>query len=337
MSNTVSFDGLGIGPFTLNRVAFSIGDLSVYWYAVIITFGMILAVLFAYFYSEKVGLKKDDILDAALWGIPFGLIGARVYYIIFKIDSFKTASGALDFKEMLNFRNGGLAIYGGIIAAFLVGIILCKVKKISLLNMLDVVSLGFLIGQGIGRWGNFVNCEAYGTVTDLPWGMSINGGEPVHPTFFYESFWCLLGFVLLFVFSRKLQKNKGEVFFGYLAWYGIERFFVEGLRTDSLMLFTDATAESLGFNLRVSQALAIVLFVVGVVLFVLCRVGVFNKLGRAFLRKKSESEEPLKDKETVSEKTALPKDEDIANTEIEEEIETVEEVIEIEEISEEEK
>ncbi|MDD6341127.1 MAG: prolipoprotein diacylglyceryl transferase [Eubacteriales bacterium] len=279
MENQVSFDKLGIGPFNLNRVAFSVGNIDIYWYAVLITAGMLLAVIFACRYARRVGLKTDYLLDAALWGIPFAILGARIYYIIFALDEFRNADGSLSFSKMINVRDGGLAIYGGVIAAVIVAVILCKVKKISFLNLFDICSMGLLIGQGIGRWGNFVNCEAHGTETDLPWGMSINGAAPVHPTFLYESLWCLIGFVLLYLFARKWQKHHGEVFFGYLIWYGAERAVVEGLRTDSLYVFTAKTAESLGFNIRVSQLLSAILFVVGIVLFILARKGVFEKIG----------------------------------------------------------
>lgn len=299
MKNQVAFEKLGIGPFNLDRVAFSIGNIDIYWYAVLITAGMLLAVIFACRYSRRVGLKTDNLLDAALWGIPCALIGARLYYIIFALDEFRNADGSLSFSKMVNVRDGGLAIYGGVIAAVIVAAILCKVKKINFLNMFDVCSLGLLIGQGIGRWGNFVNCEAHGTETDLPWGMSINGAAPVHPTFFYESLWCILGFVLLYIFARKWQKHYGEVFFGYLAWYGAERAIVEGLRTDSLYIGST--------SIRVSQVLAAALFIVGVVLFILARKGVFEKIGSAKKTEKAAElvtvtgEEPVSDEETVIE------------------------------------
>lgn len=319
MENQVAFEKLGIGPFTLDRVAFSIGNIDIYWYAVLITTGMLLAVVFACRYSRRVGLKTDNLLDAALWGIPCALIGARIYYIIFALDEFRNADGSLSFSKMINVRDGGLAIYGGVIAAVIVAAILCKVKKINFLNMFDVCSMGLLIGQGIGRWGNFVNCEAHGTETDLPWGMSINGGAPVHPTFFYESLWCIVGFVLLYIFARKLQKHYGEVFFGYLAWYGAERAVVEGLRTDSLYIGST--------NIRVSQVLAAVLFVVGIVLFILARKGVFERLGAKKKAEKTENSELA---------TVAASDSDSDGVSLEEvtEIETVEEITEQEETTE---
>ena len=141
MKNQVAFEKLGIGPFNLDRVAFSIGNIDIYWYAVLITAGMLLAVIFACRYSRRVGLKTDNLLDAALWGIPCALIGARLYYIIFALDEFRNADGSLSFSKMVNVRDGGLAIYGGVIAAVIVAAILCKVKKINFLNMFDVCSL----------------------------------------------------------------------------------------------------------------------------------------------------------------------------------------------------
>lgn len=264
MENMVGFEGIGISPFLLDRVAFSIGDFDIYWYALIIAFGLSLAVGFALWQVRKFDLNADNILDVLLWGLPIGVICARAYYVIFRWEYYDS------FSEMINFRDGGLAIYGGVIGAFLVGFIYCKIKKVNMLALFDLASLGFLIGQSVGRWGNFVNAEAYGDFTDLPWGMTINGYGPYHPTFLYESLWNLIGFILLFLYARKLLKNHGEVFFLYLSWYGFGRFFIEGLRTDSLYLG----------DFRVSQLLAALLFVVGVACFILSRSGAFLKWGK---------------------------------------------------------
>lgn len=259
----VSFDGLGIGPLQFDRVAFSIGDFSVYWYAVIISIGLILAVCFCLWQAKKFELTADNVLDVLLFGLPVGIICARLYYVIFSPANVVYNS----FFDVIDIRNGGLAIYGGIIGAFVTGAIYCKVKKVKMLALFDLASFGFLIGQSIGRWGNFINGEAHGGVTDLPWGMTINGRGPYHPTFFYEFLWNVIGFVLLFLFVKKWKKNHGEGFFLYMAWYGLGRAFIEGMRTDSLMFA----------GIRVSQIVAAVAVVFGIVLFILARKGVLDK------------------------------------------------------------
>ncbi len=261
MEHLIGFEGLGIDPFIVNKVAFSIGSVNIYWYAILITAGLLLAILFGMWQAKRFDLSPDNVIDVCLFGLPAALIGARLYYVLFTLDRYDS------FAEMLNIRDGGLAIYGGIIAAFLTGFIYCKIKKIPMLALFDLGALGFAIGQGVGRWGNFMNAEAYGEITTLPWGMTIDGRGPYHPTFFYESVWCLLGFALLFFFSRKLKKMHGEVFFLYLIWYGIGRFFIEGLRTDSLYLG----------EIRISQLLSAVLVLCGLVFYILLRSGILNR------------------------------------------------------------
>ena len=263
--NIIGFPKLGIYDLSIDRVAikgiFGTG-VNIYWYAIIITVGMILALSFCMWRAKDFGLKSDNIIDVALWGVPLALIGARVYYILMRLDRFDS------FWDMINFRNGGLAIYGGIIAAFLTGLVLCKIKKINVLALFDCASLGFFIGQLIGRWGNFMNAEAHGGQTSLPWGMTINDSVPYHPTFLYESLWNLVGFLLAFLLIRKIRKADGEVFFFYMAWYGLGRAMIEQLRTDSLYLFG---------VIRVSQLLGIVFFVLAAACIVLIRTGVWNK------------------------------------------------------------
>ena len=263
MEKIVSFDGLGFGPFQFDRVAFTLGDFKIYWYAVIIACGIALAVAFCLSQAKKFDLTSDNILDVLLFGLPIGIICARAYYVIFSPEG-QTYDSLFD---MIDIRNGGLAIYGGIIGAFITGAVYCKVKKVNMFALFDIASFGFLIGQSIGRWGNFINGEAHGGVTDLPWGMTINGKGPYHPTFFYEFLWNVIGFVLLLIFVKKWKKHHGEAFFLYTAWYGLGRAFIEGLRTDSL------TAGSI----RVSQVVAIVAFVAGIVLFVLSRRNLLEK------------------------------------------------------------
>lgn len=257
----INFEEIGLGPFHVKR-GFPIGSFTIYWYAVIIVFGLILAVSFCMWKAKKFDLTTDNVLDVLLYGLPAGIICARAYYVIFKPADVVYDS----FLDMINIRDGGLAIYGGIIGAFAVGAIYCYVKKVNMLALFDLAALGFMIGQCIGRWGNFINGEAFGGPTDLPWGMSINGSEPVHPTFFYESLWNAIGFVLLLLFVYKWKKNHGEVFFLYLTWYGVGRAMIEGMRADSLYIGP----------LRVSQVLAIAAALAGIVLFILSRKGVIK-------------------------------------------------------------
>ncbi len=253
----VQFPGLGIS-LNIDPVAFSIGDFSVYWYGIIIGVGFILALYFALKNLKNFGIKSDDFIDCVITGFIFGIIGARLYYVIFKWDYYSQ-----NLNELFAIHNGGLAIYGGIISALVSGCIVAKIKKVPVFATLDIASMGFLIGQGIGRWGNFVNQEAFGTETSLPWRMvsENTNGIGVHPCFLYESIWCLLGFVLLYIFSKKYRKYDGQIFLLYLVWYGLERMIVEGLRTDSLYIF----------NLRVSQILAGVTVIAGIVLLTVFR------------------------------------------------------------------
>ena len=260
----VTFPKLGL-EFFINSTAFSIGSFEVKWYGVIIATGLMLAVFYGLKRAPYFGVDPDKLLDAIIVGVLCAVVGARLYYVAFTWDYFKDDP----LRIITDFHEGGLAIYGGIIGGLIGGGIVAKVRKINVFACLDLAALGFLIGQGIGRWGNFTNQEAFGTPTDLPWGMvSANTGNiAVHPCFLYESLWCLLGFVLLHFFSKKFVKFKGQIFLIYLVWYGLERTFVEGLRTDSLYLpFSIA-----GYTPRVSQLLSALLVVAGVVLLIIFR------------------------------------------------------------------
>ncbi|MBQ9460577.1 MAG: prolipoprotein diacylglyceryl transferase [Clostridia bacterium] len=255
----VQFPGMGIS-MTIDPVAFSIGDFKVYWYGIVIGIGFALALFFALRNLRRFGIKADGFIDCVLAGLIFGIIGARLFYVIFRWEYY---SQHLD--ELFAIHNGGLAIYGGVIGALTSGCIVAKIKKLPILAVLDISMMGFLIGQGIGRWGNFFNQEAFGTPTDLPWRMvsENTGGVGVHPCFLYESLWCLLGFLLLWLFSRRFRKYDGQIFLMYLVWYGIERMIVEGLRTDSL--YTPF------LGLRVSQVIAAVTALTGIVLLIVFR------------------------------------------------------------------
>ena len=271
MTNLVQFPGLGLS-FEINRVALSIGGFNIYWYGVCIAFGICLALVFAFRHSIEFGVDPDSMVDVILIGIVLGIVSARAYYVAmapFKYESI---------WEMIAIRDGGLAIYGGIIGAFLFGGLSCKRRGVPVLPMFDLTAMGFLLGQGCGRWGNFFNQEAFGCNTTLPWGMfseatedylmgstvtvpkgvTIDPAMPVHPTFLYESIWCFVGLALLAAYIRK-RKFNGDIALRYLVWYGAGRFWIEALRTDSLLL-----VPSLG--LRASQLVAAAAVVGGVAL-----------------------------------------------------------------------
>ena len=276
MTYHVQFPGLGL-EFTLDRVAFTVFGMPIYWYGILIATGLALAIVFAFSHARRFGIDSDRMVDVILIGTVCAVIGGRAFYVA--TAPFEYAS----FAEMLDIRLGGVAIYGAVIAAFLSGYFACRWRKVPILPMFDLAGMGFLLGQGIGRWGNFVNQEAFGTNTTLPWGMysegtcnylssvqetlaaqgvAVDPSLPVHPTFLYESIWCLLGFFLLWAYMKR-RKFHGELILMYVMWYGAERFFVEGLRTDSLMWG----------SVRVSQALGGVLFIVaaGLMLFIFLR------------------------------------------------------------------
>ena len=269
MTNLVQFPGLGL-QFEINRVAFSIGGINIYWYGVCIAVGLCLALVFAFRRCQEFGVDPDSMVDVILIGVVLGIASARAYYVAmapFKYESI---------WEILAIRDGGLAIYGGIIGGFLFGGLACKWRGVPVLPMFDLTAMGFLIGQCCGRWGNFFNQEAFGCNTTLPWGMfsettrnylmgstvtvpkgvTIDPNLPVHPTFLYESIWCLVGFILLWRYIKK-RKFNGDITLRYLIWYGAGRFWIEGLRTDSLLL-----VPSIG--LRVSQLIAGIAVVAGV-------------------------------------------------------------------------
>lgn len=276
MVQVISFPGLGIDELALDRVAFYLGGFPIYWYGVIIAAGFLLAITYILYRCSAFGLDSDRAMDALLGICIGGIIGARLYYVMFSGQSYTL-------MEILQVRDGGLAIYGGVIGGFLAGFFMCRWRKVRFIPMADATVGGVILGQAIGRWGNFVNVEAFGSNTTLPWGMAgepiaqylaahqgslaaqgvvVDPTMPVHPTFFYESMWCFLGFVVLCLFVKH-RHFDGEVTLLYLAWYGAGRIVIEGLRTDSLMWG----------GLRVSQALAVLLvvFSLGMILFLRSR------------------------------------------------------------------
>ena len=233
MYTEISFPSLGL---TMNPPrGLEIGSFNIYFYGMIIALGMVLAVFYASRRSKEFGIKEDDLLDAVLWVTPFAIICARAYYCVFSWESY-----AANPLSVFNIREGGLAIYGGVLGAAVGVAVFCKIRKIRLTALLDLAALGFLIGQSMGRWGNFFNREAFGaeTTSFLRMGlMNRYTGQVTyyHPTFFYESVWNALGLLLLHQFSKKRQYD-GQVALGYAAWYGLGRAIIEGLRTDSLYL-----------------------------------------------------------------------------------------------------
>ncbi len=259
---------------TLVEIPFGDNVISIKFYGAIIAFGFTLAVLFGGRKAYVWKMSIDKMLDVLIWGTIGGIIGARAYYVIFEWDYFKN-----HLDEIIQIWNGGLAIYGGIIGALIAAYFVCKKVDLSFLKLLDLAGMSLLIGQGIGRWGNYTNQEAFGTNTTLPWGMTsdkvvayinshqaefaqngieMNPDLPVHPTFLYESLWCLFGFLILFIVCQKFHKFDGQLFLGYGIIYGTERAIVEGLRTDSLYIGDT--------NLRVSQVLSLAIAVVCIVI-----------------------------------------------------------------------
>lgn len=272
-------DNIFTRGFKINRIMFKIPgtDFAIHWYGFLIAMGLLLALIFAEKQYKKFGINPDRAFSCVIGGMVAAVIGARFYYVIFSLSDFKV-NGKIDWSEVFAIRDGGLAIYGGIIFALVAGAIIARIKKIRLLALFDIASMGFLIGQSIGRWGNFVNQEAYGSLTDLPWAMTSNSIMSelsamypdvaqndllAHPCFLYESLWCILGFIGLLIY-KKHRKFDGEIFLMYIGWYGLGRSFIEGLRTDSLYIPST--------NIRVSQLVAICCVIASVVLIVFARI-----------------------------------------------------------------
>lgn len=213
----------------MDRVAFSVFGIDVMWYGILMATGMILGTLIALKEAKRVGLKEDDVLDLAIIAIPIGLLGARLYYVIFNWEYYSQNT-----SQILNFRGGGMAIHGALIGGILTGYIFTRIKKIDFSKMADTVIIGMPLAQAIGRWGNYINGEAHGGPTDLPWAIVVDGVK-VHPTFLYESIWNLGIFIFLWMFRKKKQ-YEGQIIVYYITLYSLGRFFIEGLRTDSLMI-----------------------------------------------------------------------------------------------------
>lgn len=263
----IAFPNLGI-DIHVDSTAFTLFGIDIQWYGIIITCGIIIAVIFAMKNLKRVGLDANRTLDVIIVGLIGGIVGARAYYVIMEWDEYKD-----DILSIFNTREGGLAFYGGLIGAVLFGFIMSKIRKVKILPLLDIVGIGFLIGQSIGRWGNFFNQEAFGGNTDSVFGMTggkiqiwissnaptLDPEKPVHPCFLYESVWCFIGIFVLMIFFYKARKFDGQIFLMYIGWYGLGRAFIESLRSDSLYIGT----------IKVSQALAILCVIASVIVLII--------------------------------------------------------------------
>lgn len=268
----ISFPGLFPNwELNISPVAINIGN-GIYWYGILICLGLLLAVLFGSKQAKKYGLTEDHVYDLIIWEIPLCVIGARLYYVLFYLDLYLNGDGSLNLGRVIAIWDGGLAIYGAVIVAFLVLFVFCKRKKISFGAFADLGVMGLLIGQAVGRWGNFVNREAFGSETTLPWRMRLWTSTAeyieVHPTFLYESLWNLIGLALIVFIISKARTFDGENTCFYFIWYGLGRSVIEGLRTDSLYLF-DLTL--FGQPIRVSQAVSLTLVLTGFIILVLMK------------------------------------------------------------------
>ena len=258
--NSIGFPGFNIGPFNINPIAveniFGIGR-DIAWYGIFVTIGILCGIFYAFWRGQKNnGISSDNMIDVAIFSIPAAIIGARLYYVIFDLDKFPTLFSVIEIW------NGGLAVYGGIIFGLGTAFLVCKIKKLSFLKVFDAGAPAIMLGQIIGRWGNFVNMEAYGSKTALPWRMSVENFSTqyaeVHPTFLYESLWNLIGFVIINIIYKK-KKFDGQIFLMYITWYGFGRMLIEGLRTDSLYLV----------DFRISQVIGLLCFVLGMIFIVM--------------------------------------------------------------------
>ena len=300
--NTLSFPKLNI-EFPVYSTAFTLFGIDIKWYGLMIAAGLMLALIYCFRKMKSVGIEDGRATDVVFFGFLGGIVGARLYYVIMEWDQFRG-----DWKAIVSVRDGGLAIYGGIIGAVLVGMLVAKIRKVKLLPLLDLVGMGFLIGQAVGRWGNFFNHEAFGSNTDLPWGMTspriqyalelsadklydtsgiiVDTSMPVHPCFLYESLWCIIGFVILH-FYFKHRKFDGEIFFMYAGWYGLGRFFIEGLRTDSLMVG----------HMRISQVVALFSVIAAVVVILAVRARIKHDGEYVFYKDTEESKKLISEAE----------------------------------------
>ena len=307
----ISFPGLfGDWEFNPDPIALHIGH-GIYWYGIILACAMLAGLFLCMKQAKRFGLTEDNVLDLVLWAVPCCILGSRIYYVIFYLDLYRNADGSLDWGRIVAIWDGGLAIYGTVIAGVIVVLIFTKVKKLRFAAMTDLAAMGLLLGQIIGRWANFINREAFGGLTELPWRMrlwvSASQYIEVHPTFLYESLWNLVGLLLMLFVVTKGRRFDGENTWFYFLWYGLGRSWVEGLRTDSLYLF-DWTF--MGQPIRVSQALSMVMVVVAaVMLFYNIKIkkrtadGLLVNQVAAVAAETAEAEENIPSEEILTEET----------------------------------
>lgn len=241
MQNIITFPNLGL-DLSINPVAFNVGQKPIYWYGIIIAFGFLFSTIYGMKRSENFGIKEDDVLDTILLAAPVAIVCARLYYVLFSLNQYN------NFVDIFKVWEGGLAIYGGVIGGALAFSITSRVKKINFLSLLDLGACCILLGQAIGRWGNFVNAEAFGAETTSFLMMTFGGEVGYHPTFLYESVWNIIGFALMYLISKNFYRFRGQMSLIYLIWYGFGRGLIEGLRTDSLWWGNFRVSQALGFG-----------------------------------------------------------------------------------------
>ena len=329
LKESIEFPNLFSGDIEVSRVAFTLFGIDIYWYGILIAIGFVLAFAYAMKMAKKFGLIADNVFDTAFISVIAGFIGARAYYCIFYNLMNPESENKYNIITMFTkIHDGGLAIYGGVIIGVITALIVCRIKKSPLLPLLDLAAPAFLIGQAIGRWGNFINQECYGAPTagELPWGMTgstialdpvvieaqAGKTEPVlvHPCFLYESLWCIAGMLLIHFVGRRVRKFDGEVFLYYVLWYGAGRAWIEGLRTDSLY----------AGSLKVSQVIAITSAVLALIMIVYFRVSA-AKSGKALYadtelsRERSEefAKKQVLEKENAAAKKAMKEAEKVRN------------------------
>lgn len=342
----VVFKAVENASFEFSPVAFTVFGKEIYWYGIIIVVGMILSAVYAFWHAKKLGIKIDDMYDYAIFIIIFGVIGARAYYVLTTLQTHQYKS----FLDVIAVWNGGLAIYGGIIAGIITVIVVSKVKKIKILRVLDAIAPAVMIGQALGRWGNYLNQEAFGCNTTLPWGMkswvvqSASSGNKlegtveyltsnrasieaqgmtvdpqgyVHPTFLYECLWNVIGFILINILFKK-RKFNGQMFLMYITWYGLGRAFIEMLRTDSLYIP--------GTPVRISMLVGFVCFIGGIAAMIV--LGIRAKkdpekvLEGAYYGKNEYKNEPEKKEEKTEEEEEETEETEEADDKAEESEET---------------
>ncbi|MDK2901922.1 Prolipoprotein diacylglyceryl transferase [Koleobacter methoxysyntrophicus] len=234
----------------MNPVAFQLFGISVHWYGIILSFAVIVGLVLAIFEAKRVNFNPEDVVDLVIWALPISILGARFYYVFFNWGFYQRTPG-----EILAIWHGGLAIHGAVISALITTWVFVKYRQLNFWKTVDIFAPGLILGQAIGRWGNFINQEAYGYETDLPWAMYIDGAYR-HPTFLYESLWNFSVFLFLLWLRKKPKLVSGDIFLAYSGLYSLGRFFIEGLRTDSLMLG----------NIRVAQLVSAVAIFLSVIL-----------------------------------------------------------------------